>query len=188
MVHEGSIAAAIRLYASVQSIAPSTASRCVTGNGDTLARIEAGGSLTTRRARAITAKLSALWPADLPWPANIPRRPPVCDSQPESQIADPVAAAGAAFARVVDATSAAEREAAAAEALAIGARLDPATGQIACPAALCAALGFPRFVYDDVVRRYAGKAPTRPRPGSRPARLLAALQHAGDRRFTPEAA
>ena len=106
----------------------------------------------------------------------------------ESQIPDAVAAARAAFARVVDATSPAEREAAATEALHIGTQLDPDSGQVACPAALCAALGVPRFVYDDVVRRYAGKAPTHPRPGSRPARLLAALQHAGDRRFTPEAA
>lgn len=96
--------------------------------------------------------------------------------------------ARAAFARVVDAEGPAARRAAAEAAFAVGARLGP-RGRVACPNALCAALGLRRQTYDDVVRRYATDAPRRrprpPRAGSAAARMLAALQRAGDVRFVP---
>ena len=60
-------------------------------------------------------------------------------------------------------------------------------GTIADPMALCAALQIPRYVYDDVVRRYSRghrNASRAPRRGSRVARILQALRTAGDVRFT----
>ena len=82
---------------------------------------------------------------------------------------------------MVDAVGPEARRAAAAEAFAIGARLDEATGRIACPAALCAALGVDRQVYYDAIRRHRGGRP--PRRGSAAARMVAALRRARDVRF-----
>ena len=84
----------------------------------------------------------------------------------------------------MDAPNPAERRAAAAAALCIGGHLDESE-QIACPAALCAALGLNnRRVYDNTVARYAhGRRRQPPRAGSATARMLAALKGAGDVRF-----
>lgn len=51
----------------------SHASKMASGNGDTVARIERGIGMTMRRANQIVARVSALWPADLEWPSDIPR-------------------------------------------------------------------------------------------------------------------
>ena len=86
---------------------------------------------------------------------------------------------------MVDASNSAERRAAAAEAFAIGARLTQGQ-EIACPDALCAAIGCRRQTYDDTVKRHRNgrrrKVPTR----GATARMFVALRAAGDRRFTEE--
>lgn len=182
----------IEVAALGRRVTPATMSRLCSGSGDMHARLRAGRDITSRRAERIVRWLSDHWPAGAEWPPGVPRpaaatpdSPPAGSGRetPECQIDDPVAAARAAYDRMVDAVGPAERHAAAAEALAIGARLDPRTGQIASPAALCAALGVRRQLYYDAVRRHrAGGRP--PRPGSQTAHMLAALQRAGDVRFT----
>ena len=58
-------------------------------------------------------------------------------------------------------------------------------GRIASVEAVCLALGVPRTVYDDVVRRYSdGRGGTKPRnPDSDTGRMLRALVMSGDARF-----
>lgn len=173
----------LRTYAEVKGLSGSYASRILTGSGQTLKRLEGGGSLTPARAARIVATASHHWPMGVDWPAGI--------SRPESQIthsevpvSDLVAAARAARDRMVDATDPQTRHEAAAEARAIGARLDPETGQVASPAALCAALGCSRKIYENTVTRYAdGRRRKPPRRGSKTARMLAALRWARDARF-----
>lgn len=75
--------------------------------------------------------------------------------------------------------------------LRIGTRIDPKTGHVASPDALCAALGVSRRTYDNVVARFQpqdGRRRKEPRVlkrGSDTARMLAALRTAGDVRFVP---
>ena len=54
----------------------STVSRLATGGGDNLRRVQAGGDITLRRANDLCRWLSDHWPADLDWPATVPRPEP----------------------------------------------------------------------------------------------------------------
>lgn len=70
----------IRTVAAHTNRAASTLSRLVTGSGDTLRRIEAlhaDGTpvhrISTDRVENAVLMLSDIWPADLEWPADIPR-------------------------------------------------------------------------------------------------------------------
>jgi len=67
------IVALIRAWAVGRGVSVSTASRLLSGSGDTVDRMERGMSLTARRAAAIIQKASDHWPTDLEWPPEIPR-------------------------------------------------------------------------------------------------------------------
>ena len=197
-------------YAAARGIAITSACVYAARQARLADRLRAGCTITARRTARVAQWLSDHWPAGAEWPPDIPRPEPqpcarkecrtcarrpisIGSETPERQISgqaqapgairidDPVAAARAAFDRMVDATNRDERHAAAAEAFAIGARLNEATGRIACPAALCAALGVGRSIYYDAIRRHRDGQPAR--PGSAAARMVAALKQAGDVRF-----
>ncbi len=51
----------------------STISRLATGSGETLARLERGHDITTRRAARFGQWFSDHWPSGTPWPSDIPR-------------------------------------------------------------------------------------------------------------------
>ena len=83
------------LYAAHKGLRPTTVSTYIAGSGDTFARLEDGHTITLRRAEQIAQKFSDHWPADLEWPAGIPR-PPVTPPEPEETPAgDEAAPAGA---------------------------------------------------------------------------------------------
>ena len=63
----------IRSYAAARGISVSYASRLLTGSGDTVDRVVGGMSITARRSETILSRASARWPANLAWPAGIPR-------------------------------------------------------------------------------------------------------------------
>lgn len=66
----------IRSYATARGISVSYASRLLTGSGDTVDRVAGGASVTARRAETILRRASERWPADLAWPAGVPRPSP----------------------------------------------------------------------------------------------------------------
>lgn len=177
-------------YAAGRGIALSTVGRLAAGHGGFFGRLHAG-RVTVRRMDRVVQWLSDHWPADLPWPADVPR--PVPAVRPEAPAVPPAAAPSvpprAAVAAVRERMRAAigvgdwesagrHEQAMLAAALTLDGR-----GQIADPNALCLALGAPRYVYDDVVRRYAGHPERRPRPTTRTGRMVQALRLSGDRRF-----
>lgn len=43
------------------------------GSGTLILRLDAGGSLTTRRERQILQRPAAAWPPGADWPAGVPR-------------------------------------------------------------------------------------------------------------------
>ena len=53
----------------------STVSRLATGSGETIARLNRGRTITTRRAAKAFQYLSDHWPDDQEWPTEIPRPP-----------------------------------------------------------------------------------------------------------------
>ena len=193
---DSGVARILRSYAAHRGLSESYASRLLAGSGITLSRLDAGGGLTVRRANAILQRASDRWPADLPWPDDIPR--PALS--PDSSAATPDApttrrgrrqAVLAARERMHDAVTAGDWEAAQAhERTMLEAALTcRAGGQIADPESLCLALRTRRYVYDDVVRRYAGGRNRRPpRRGSSVERMVRALRAAGDVRFRSPAA
>ena len=73
MITEAQIASLIEQLAAARGWKPSHASRMACGSGDTLSRIHGGIGLTIRRANAIIARCSDLWPEGQPWPSDIPR-------------------------------------------------------------------------------------------------------------------
>ena len=180
-------------------------------HGGFFARLESDCSVTLRRATRVLQWFSDHWPSDLEWPSDIPRPDPAPDSPaaraasisistPEREIADPMAAVEAAQKREdaewqcepVDPEAVA---AAKAEALAAGSTLGD-DGRIACPEALCRALGLSRSTYQHVISQYADGGPRdRDRPRrlapstlglarrSRTDQMLRALMDAGDVRF-----
>ena len=186
----------IQAYARGRGLSESYASRRLSGSGETLRRLaKDGATLASRRAAAILQAASNEWPPRLPWPASI-RRPAPAIPQTDTSlrnpkpVGDPVAAVADALERRFAAELADDDAAAAAaeaDALQIGMRRN-ASGRIASPAALCAALGLSRKTYYDAVARYArGRRARPPRRRSATARMLTALEAAGDVRFTPSA-
>ena len=181
----------------------------LSNSGSTLRRLARGTSLTVRRATSIVQRASDHWPEGSEWPADIPRPDPSPDSPAaeaasisistlETEIADPMAAVEAALERQGAALDRADWDAAraaGAEGLAAGGVLG-GDGQIACPEALCLALGISRSTYQHVVAQYAdggpreGDEPRRLAPSalglprqSTTERMLRALVVAGDARF-----
>lgn len=73
MLTENTIAKLIEKLAEVRGWELSYAARMASGSGDTLARIAGGIGLTIRRANAIIARCSELWPEGCDWPSDIPR-------------------------------------------------------------------------------------------------------------------
>ena len=69
-------------YAQHQGLSLHTISTYMGGSGDTLQRLMDGRDMTTRRAGRMTQWLSDHWPADLAWPADIPRPAPDPSAQP----------------------------------------------------------------------------------------------------------
>ena len=63
MEHEQVVASLIRSFGAARGVAVTTASRLLTGNGDTIARLDRGGALTSARAAAIARRARELWPA-----------------------------------------------------------------------------------------------------------------------------
>ena len=195
MVHsDQAIALLIRHYASIRGLSVSYASRLLTGNGDTLARLDAGTSLTARRAQRILETASIAWPTGAAWPSDLPR-PEFSDEQTPSATfglspADLVAkvedAKDAMLASMTadppDMEEFVRRETEMLRA-ALTLRAD---GRIASVKAVCLALNSTPNVYDTVVRRYAdGRGGRQPRdPKSHTGRMLAALVASGDVRFS----
>lgn len=77
MITEQSVANLIRKLATARGWSVTYAARRVSGNGDTVSRIEAGIGLTLRRANQIIAKASDLWPDDAEWPGDLIERPAI---------------------------------------------------------------------------------------------------------------
>ena len=192
MVHgDDGVVRLIKAYANARSVSDSTASLRATGSGDTVSRIGRGMSLTFRRAARIVRWLSDNWPASTEWPADIPRPAPAAGAA----ASQPAAPAREASPREAVRVARTRRDEAAAtgdwaaverwqgEAVAAAMKLDE-RGQILDATALCQALAVRRYVYDDVVRRYAGHPARRPRAGRPTARVVEALRAAGDIRFT----
>ena len=130
--------------------------------------------------RALPGKHTRI--ARSPTRANL-ANPAVC------QIDDPVAAVEAlnnqAFeaTRKHDTTTANHLEE---QALVIALQLNPATGRIASPAALCAVVGCSRQTYDDAVRRYGGAQNARKQPRNTKTGvglIVTLLRESGDKRF-----
>ena len=173
---------------------PSTVGRWAAGDGRTYNRLRRGHDITTHRAARITQWLSDHWPADLSWPPDIPRPVPAATATlnpaaPPPPPVRPREAVAAARARMRAAADAGDWESAGRHerAMLAAALVLDGRGQVADPNALCLALGAPRYVYDDVVRRYAGHPERRPRPTTRTGRMVEALRGAGDRRFAAPA-
>lgn len=182
----------IRGYASHTGISVSYASRQLTGSGDTITRIESGGSLTMRRAQRILQTASDVWPLTLPWPADIHRPHPTpgsaaCPADARAAL-EAVRAARAGVGPAAMREDWAAAEACDREAFRLAATLG-ADGQVLSPAALCEALSVPRHTYDDVVHRYgAGGTRCGCAPRDRKSdvgRTLALLRGSGDVRFAP---
>ena len=63
-------------YARAVGLTTRTVSTYAAGSGDFCDRLERGHDLTTRRAARVVQWFSDHWPADLPWPDDIPRPAP----------------------------------------------------------------------------------------------------------------
>ena len=186
----------ITIAATARGMTPNTMSLHATGSGDTHKRLVGGHDITSRRAARIVQWLSDHWPPGAEWPADIPRPVPAPDSPAASLPAAPPAPPGedppasvrrlrARRSELYDVSplpvDRIERVEAQMYTVALALRPD---GQVASPAAVCLALGTPRYVFDDVLRRYRdGAGGRKPRTGSACARMLVALVGAGDVRF-----
>ena len=165
-----------------------------TGSGAFYRRLESGGSVRAKRCGEVLQWCSDHWPNDLTWPAGLQRPAPNAEAPPPPR-AVAVHAVRRAMERYLAAMDDETREAAMRDALEIGMRLDPATGRVACPDALCIALRVERHTYDYVVSRYAMRPKTWPRRSARQSAFLGsqsatdkmfrALRDAGDVRFQP---
>ena len=164
MYYMNALATAIDQYASHTGLTVATVSLYASGSGATIQRIRDKRPMTVQRAMRIVQWLSNRWPADQPWPGDLPR--------PEPSPGSPAALAAAA---VCDPR-----------------RLGP-RGIIADGTALCRHLHVERDVLDAVVRDYRIDRPSGPRRPGRPRRhtdrekVYLALLEAGDVRVvTPE--
>ncbi len=68
------------LFAKHTGRSVSTVSRHATGSGDTVARLQRGGTITTRRVDRALRFLSDNWPETVGWPADVPRPSPARDA------------------------------------------------------------------------------------------------------------
>ena len=176
-------------YASATATRTTTVAKKAAGQAHLFNRLLSGCDITTRRAGRVAQWFSDNWPADLPWPADVPRPAPAPDSAAANPppVDDPLSAVREALERtdaamVAGDFGAAQRHDAAAARAATALRDD---GRIASVEALCTYLKLERYVYDDVVRRYAGRPEARARdPESAVGRMLSALVAAGDGRFS----
>ena len=66
----------VHSYGVAVGLTPRTVSTYAAGSGDFCDRLERGHDITTRRAARVVQWLSDRWPADLDWPADIPRPAP----------------------------------------------------------------------------------------------------------------
>ena len=194
-----------RAYGDHEGLSHWAVSYRVARKGDLFRRFELGRSCTIDTYVRIIQWFSNHWPADLPWPPDIPR-PASSESvtqpskhrngspapSPDPAPADPVAAVKAAQERMHEAMlkgdSAARLEAQQA-ALVAGSTLG-SDGTVASPEALCLALGVEkRNTFYKVVSVYADGRPGErksPRTYANPSdteRILQALVDSGDRRF-----
>ena len=150
---------------------PSTIGRWASGDGRFYSRLAGGHDITIRRAVRIMQWFSDHWPSDLAWPPDIPRPAPSASvTQPsEYRNGNPAPAPATAPADLMESVTcmldAGDEPAAIECAMALNAK-----GLLASPNALCQALRVERYVYDQVVKRYADG-----RPGEHklPRRLLA---------------
>ncbi len=62
-----------RTYAQHEGIAEATASKRIFNDGKRMRLLGAGTTLTIARYERAMETLSVVWPADLAWPANVPR-------------------------------------------------------------------------------------------------------------------
>lgn len=76
MMTDGDILKLIAGLARARGWQESYAARLVAGSGTLPERLQAGNGVTLRRANAIVARASELWPDDQPWPSDIPRPEP----------------------------------------------------------------------------------------------------------------
>lgn len=60
-------------FAKHSGLSVSTVSRHATGSGDTVARLQRGGTITIKRFDRAVRFLSDNWPDSLAWPADVPR-------------------------------------------------------------------------------------------------------------------
>lgn len=182
-----------RQFANHRCLTIATVSTYAANDGKVIGRLERGADLTSRRAGRIVQWFSDHWPAELDWPADIPRpdaSPGSPASLPQLTSADPMAAVMAAkdamneamVADMPDFETVAHHE----DRMLRSALTLRDDGRIASVEALCLALGSRRHVYDDVVRRYAdGRGGAQPRnPRSDTGRMLQALVASGDHRFS----
>lgn len=72
--------AVAKTYAAHAGLTLATVSTYMGGSGDTLARLERGHDMTTRRLQRFLQWFSDHWPEDLPWPSDIPRPAPQRDA------------------------------------------------------------------------------------------------------------
>lgn len=62
-------------FAKHTGLSISTVSRHATGSGDTVARLQRGGTMTIKRFDRAVRFLSDNWPDSIAWPADVPRPP-----------------------------------------------------------------------------------------------------------------
>ena len=150
------------------------------GSGMTFVRLEAGADITTKRVSRAFGYLSNHWLAELPWPSHIARPTPARESQRASSVQPGIQVEAIRLTHVVQPNLE----------LLVRALARGPNGTISSPKDLCEALAVPRYVYRDVVRKYADgaeRADRKPRPGVM-RDLLACLVAAGDIRFRERAA
>ena len=70
----GRFVATLELFAEHKRLSITTVSRLATGSGDTVDRLQRGGTITIRRMDRALRYVSEHWPDDLGWPAHT-RRP-----------------------------------------------------------------------------------------------------------------
>lgn len=71
------------IYGKSKNLRLNSVSTYMSGSGDVLARLSRGHDITTRRLRRFVQWFSDHWPADLPWPDDIPRPTPTAAIDPQ---------------------------------------------------------------------------------------------------------
>ena len=71
----GRLVALMGRFAKHTGLSISTVSRHATGSGDTVARLQRGGTMTIKRFDRAVRFLSDNWPDSMAWPGDVPRPP-----------------------------------------------------------------------------------------------------------------